>query len=111
MVAEQAARVDDVQVDGEGRMVIRFSDSFSRDNCERPANRQRLEAAVKEVCGQPVGLLLGVSAAPQTPRPTAAPAVSRRQQQIEVSNQPFVKQALELFGGDPQRMRYVPPDE
>ena len=44
--------------------------------------------------------------------PTSAPAPkSRRQQQADVAQQPFVRKAMELFDAEPGKLRYTPPSE
>jgi len=49
------------------------------------------------------------SARVDSAQPVAAPKQSRRQQQAEVAAEPFVRKAMELFDGDPSRLRFVPP--
>ena len=58
-----------------------------------------LEAFQSMKPGQPA------NEAPKTPR------VSRRQQQAEVAQQPFVKKAIDLFGVEPDKVRYSPPKQ
>ena len=112
MIADHVSHVVETTVDSTGRVVLGFSESFYRDTCERNPNRARLEAALAEVCGAKVPLALGVShRRADVSSPPPPPAASRRQQQQEVASQPFVKKAIELFDGDPQRIKYVPPAE
>ena len=111
MVADQAAAADGVSLDDQGRLVASFSEKFTRDYCEKPNNRNRLEESLQQVCGERVPLVLTtlerVDSAEDKPvrRPT------RRQQQQEIAEQPFVQKAMQLFDGDPARLRYVPPEE
>ncbi|TWU17607.1 DNA polymerase III subunit gamma/tau [Bythopirellula polymerisocia] len=109
MVADHASHVDEVAVDAEGRMVITFSESFYRDSCERPSNRSRLESALVEVCGRKVPLMLQAAKRDESASTAPAAPPSRRQQQMELVSQPFVKKAIELFDGDTQRIKYIPP--
>ena len=111
MVADHASHVDEVTVDTDGRMVITFSESFYRDSCERVANRARLESALLEVCGLRVALVLQAAQRDSATSASPAPALSRRQKQMELVSQPFVKKAIELFDGDTQRMKFIPPAE
>ncbi len=111
MVADHAAEANEVSVDEQGRLVVVFSENFHRDICEKPANRSRLQTAIKTVCGQDVPLVLRTQARAKSAKSTPAPRQSRRQQQAEVVEQPFVRKAMELFDGDPSRLRYVPPEE
>jgi len=111
MVTDLAAEADKITVDSSGRLQISFSESFHRDLCEKPANRSRLEEALHKVCGTHIPFTLNTHKRTDAPaKPTARPP-SRRQQQVEISTQPFVKRAMELFDGDPTRLRYVPPKE
>jgi hypothetical protein len=111
IIAENASHVDEVSLDATGRLQITFSNTFYRDACERPANRARLEAALAEACGQRVPLVFQARQRVDAPAAAAPPAPSRRQQQADVAAQPFVKKALELFDGDPHKIRYIPPTE
>ena len=78
---------------------------------ERSGNRGRLEAALENVCGAKVPLQLRTTARVDAAEKPAPPRASRRQQQLEITNQPFVQKAMELFDGDPARLRYVPPEK
>ncbi len=111
MMADHAAEADKITIDDNGQMTISFSGGFHRDLCERPENRARLDQALQEVCGQKVGFVLRTHQRTDGPAKPVGPAPSKRQQQVEISTQPFVKRAMELFDGDPGRIRYVPPSE
>ncbi len=110
MLADHAAEADDVAVDASGRLVVSFSENFHREFCERSGNRSRLETALQTVCGLPVSLMLHTQARVASAQPAVAPRQSRRQQQAEIAAQPFVQKAMKLFDGDPNRLRYVPPN-
>ena len=48
----------------------------------------------------------------EAPAPSAASAnrpATRRQQQAEAAQQPFVARAMELFDVEPDKLRYTPP--
>ncbi len=111
IVADHAASADEVSVDQTGRLVVSFTEGFHRDICERPSNRSRLEAALESVCGTKVSLQLRTSTRVDATEKPALPTASRRQQQLEIASQPFVQKAMELFDGDPTRLRYVPPED
>ena len=111
MMANHAAEAEKITIDDNGQMTISFSGDFHRDLCERPENRGRLEKALQEVCGRKVGFVLRTHQRTDGPAKPVAPAPSKRQQQVEISTQPFVKRAMELFDGDPGRLRYVPPTD
>lgn len=48
-------------------------------------------------------------AAPTATNPQSSRRTSRRQQIAEVAQQPFVAKAIELFGVEPDKLRYTPP--
>ncbi len=109
MIADHAAEAEQVSIDSTGRLVLSFSQSFHRDICERPSNRSRLEEALRCACGQAPPLVFNTHTRVDAAHPRATPRQRRRQQQAEVAAQPFVRKAMELFDGDPSRLRYVPP--
>jgi hypothetical protein len=111
MISDFAGEVSEVSVDELGRMVLVFGNDFARSQCEKPAKREHFEAALANVTGGHVGLVFQARKRVDAPTAVAAPAATRRQQQADVATQPFVKKALELFGGDPHRIRYVAPPE
>ncbi|MEO1496491.1 MAG: DNA polymerase III subunit gamma/tau [Planctomycetota bacterium] len=59
------------------------------------------------------GLVAQLAAQLQSKKPPAERPrpVSRRQQQAEIAQQPFVKRAMELFDVEPDKIRYTPPRE
>ena len=111
MVMDHAAEAEEISVDDGGRLLVSFSEGFHRDVCERPTNRARLEQALQDVCGAKVGFVLRTHQRTDDAEKPAARAPTRRQQQAEIATQPFVQRAMELFDGDPSRLRYVPPED
>lgn len=111
MVADHAEHADQVTVDAQGRLIVEFSEKFHRDACERATNRARIEAALEETCGVKVPLILRWNERTDAPAKPVARPKTRRQQQAELAAQPFVQKALQLFEGDPSRLRYVPPPD
>ncbi len=110
MIADHAAEAEKVSVDSAGRLVLSFSQSFHRDICEKPNNRSRLEAALRAACGQTAPIVFNTHTRTDAAQPRITSRQARRQQQAEVAAQPFVRKAMELFAGDPDRLRYVPPE-
>lgn len=111
MVTDHAAEADEISLDDRGRLSISFGESFHRDFCEKPVNRTRIDQALQSVCGSKVNFVLKTHQRSDTPKKAATPPPSRRQQQANIATEPFVRRALELFDGDPSRLRYVPPKE
>ena len=74
--------------------------------------RQSIEAALAEVLGGRVGLVLSTH---HDPAEAAAPAAPKqrphpKQQQADAAADPFVQKAAELFDGDTSRIRYIAPN-
>ena len=110
MLVDHAALADELALTDDRKLVVSFPSQAYVDFCERAANRTRLETALQQVCGEPVRLVLQVAVRAAAAEQRAAPRRSRRQQQAEAAAQPFVQKAMELFDGDPSRLRYVPPE-
>jgi len=113
LVGDNAALADQVSCDDDGTLVASFPERYSscREFCERPTNRTRLDKALEQVVDAPVMLKLQTHDDSQNEPHAVSPKPSRRQQQVDVVNEPFVQRALELFDGDPSRIRFVPPEE
>jgi len=112
VAADCAAAASKLSLDGHGRLVASFPESqkFSRDTCQRPANLSRIEAALAEVAGGRVGLVLTTHNDPAGSANLSTPQrPSPKQQQSDAAAEPFVQRAVELFDADPARMRYVAP--
>jgi DNA polymerase-3 subunit gamma/tau len=106
MVAENAAAANRISVDAAGRLVASFPKEFFRKECQR--NLTRIQAALASICGGQVALVLATHDEPEAASP--APRPTLKQQQLEVAAQPFVQRAMELFEGDPSRMRISSAD-
>ena len=113
VVAASAHEATQITADGQGRLVVSFPESkkFMRESCLRPQNLSRLDAALEQVCGGRVVLALVTHPDPAGAAVNAAaPApLNPKQQQASAAADPFVKRAVELFEGDPERLRYVAP--
>src|SRR5690606_2128424 len=114
ITADCAAAATRVYVDGQGRLVASFPEchKFSRDTCLRPMNLNRLEAALAEVAGGRVAVVLTTHHDPQEEAVVAQPSrISPKRQQADATAEPFVQRAIELFDADPSRLRFVAPPE
>ncbi|RIK87967.1 MAG: DNA polymerase III subunit gamma/tau [Planctomycetota bacterium] len=109
IAADCAAVATRLSVDAQGRLVASFPEGqkFARDACLRPANLSRLEAAVAEVAGGRVGVVLTTHHDPRESAAAAPRRPSPKQLQADVAAEPFVQRAMELFDGDASRLRYV----
>lgn len=114
MTADSASFANRISLDPQGRVIASFPghQQFHRDACERPANRNRLEAALAKAAGRPVKLILGTHDDPSAAAQLTESVVERkRREHSEAAAEPFVQRAMELFEGDPGRLRYVPPGQ
>ncbi|MBX3426574.1 MAG: DNA polymerase III subunit gamma/tau [Pirellulales bacterium] len=111
MLADHVAAAERIGVDPQGRLVASFPESkrFNRDFCAKPASATQIEGALAKLCGRRVVIAWETHPDPQGSAPP--PRLSLRQRQAEIVSDPFVQKAMELFGGDPNRMKYVPPRE
>ena len=109
LVADSAAAANKLSVDAHGRLVASFplSRKFSRDSCLRAPALSKIEAALADVCGAPVGLVLTTHDDPADAADAPAPRPTFKQQQAELTAQPFVQRAMELFDADSSRVRIV----
>jgi len=88
-----------VAISAPNRLVVSFKAGYTlqKESCERPERKSRLESALSEITGQTMRLDLELLSDDKETKP-AAPTVKSRTQQIqEAQQQPFVRQALELF--------------
>ncbi|TWT78511.1 DNA polymerase III subunit tau [Posidoniimonas polymericola] len=90
----------------ERRVCVRFDNPVSRDTCDQPAHKQQLEDALESLAGRRLHLEFEAKA-PAVTAPQQR--MTRRQRQAEIAQRPFVQAALELFDGQPDKLRYVPP--
>ncbi len=107
MVADHAAKCDDIAILAPNRLVIHFQAqySFSKSICERAEHAKKLENAVAQVVGSRVRLEFTVDAS-QAPQPGAsAPRPLSQQERLkEKSAHPLVQRAIELFDAHPIRV-------
>lgn len=105
-----ASAVSVSAADGD-RVLVHFDQTASRDQCQAPANKQRLEALFSDRVGRKMQVEFEAVAPKSAAEGGAAPRRSRRQMQTEAAQQPFVKTAMELFDVPPEKLRYTPPPE
>jgi DNA polymerase-3 subunit gamma/tau len=114
VTADYAACATKLSVDAQGRLVASFPESqkFSRDSCLRPVNLSRIEAALSEVCGGRIGLVLTTHHDPAEATSSGGLPSTKKslKQQPDMATEPFVQRAVELFEGDSNRLRYVAPN-
>ena len=99
VTADLAKCYDSVAISAPNRLAVRFKASYTlqKESCERPERKSRLEAILSEITGQVMKIDLELLAEDKQATATA-PVVKSRQQQIrDAQQQPFVRQAVELF--------------
>ena len=99
VTAELGTCYERVAISAPNRLVVSFKAGYTlqKESCERPERKSRLESALSEITGQTMRLDLELLSDDKENKP-AAPTVKSRTQQIqEAQQQPFVRQALELF--------------
>jgi len=114
MIADQARHFDSVEATAPNRLVVRFKPSYAlcKSACERPEQVSRFEKVLAEVTGRRIRVefaLAADSAAERQPSAQPARPVSPHQRLMEVSQNPLVVRAGELFGAQPIRVD-DPPD-
>jgi DNA polymerase-3 subunit gamma/tau len=99
VTADLAKCYDCVAISAPNRLAVRFKASYTlqKESCERPERKSRLEATLSEITGQTMRIDLELLPDDKdTANPV--PVVKSRQQQIQdAQQQPFVRQAQELF--------------
>jgi len=99
---------------GPKALAVLFGSNYflSKSYCERPEALGRLTAAVSEVCGDSVVVQIKAVTAPATPvqSTTSNPRnTSGRRSPSSVQNDPFVQQAVAMFGGSVAEVRETVP--
>jgi DNA polymerase III subunit gamma/tau len=81
---------------------------LSKSYCERPDAVARLSSAIAEVCGTPVAVQIRSAPAASSPASNASSSsrnTSIRRSNSSAQNDPFVQQALAVFGGSVAEVR------
>jgi DNA polymerase-3 subunit gamma/tau len=99
VTADLAKCYECVAISAPNRLAVRFKPSYTlqKESCERPERKSRLEATLSEITGQTMRIDLELLPDDKdTANPV--PVIKSRQQQIQdAQQQPFVRQAQELF--------------
>ena len=99
---------------GPKALAVLFGSNYflSKSYCERPEALGRLTAAVSEVCGESIVVQIKAVSAPATSvqSTTSNPRnTSGRRSPSSVQNDPFVQQAVAMFGGSVAEVRETVP--
>jgi DNA polymerase III gamma/tau subunit len=94
---------------GPKALAVLFGSNYflSKSYCERPDAVNRLAAAASEVCGEAVGIQIRASAPKATTSSTSPNPrnTSNRRSTSSTQNDPFVQQAIAVFGGSVAEVR------
>ncbi len=93
--------VSDAAISGPNQLALTFPRSyhFSKRYCEQPENLVRLESLAGKIAGQPVRIVLRVADAKASVTSVAESTPERSsRRQLESTDDPFVQQALSVFG-------------
>jgi DNA polymerase-3 subunit gamma/tau len=111
MAADLGKLASDIAISGPNTLAVTFPPlySYQKSACERPDRKARLEEAVSAAAGRSVRLEFRQSqdvptkvVAPVTP---AAPTLAQKaQRRREMERHPVVRQAMELFDADVERV-------
>ena len=98
MAADFASHFDSAANSAPNRLVVTFPAMYtsSKSFCQRPERHSEMEKLVSQVAGRKLKLEFAVrnDGPHKTPR---APAMSARQRERQIAQQPFVQRAAELF--------------
>ncbi len=100
MTADIASHYAKLEVGGEGKLVVTLNDSYNRDLCARADRKQKLESAVQAVTGRAIRIDFRAAEPGTIPTAAPAPGLTRRQQILQLNDQPFVKRAMETFDAE-----------
>jgi len=95
---------------GPNALAVLFGSNYflSKSYCERPDAVNRLAAAASEVCGAAVAIQIRASAPAKTTPSSTSPNTrntSSRRSTSSAQNDPFVQQAIAVFGGSVAEVR------
>ena len=99
VTADLAKCYERIAISAPNRLVVSFKAGYTlqKESCERPERKSRLEATLSQITGQVMRIDLKLLPDDKETE-TAVPEIKSHQQQIQdAQQQPFVRQALELF--------------
>ncbi|MEC7444937.1 MAG: hypothetical protein VX500_01380, partial [Planctomycetota bacterium] len=85
-------------------LVVTLRSSYNKEMCEQPERRKRLEMAVAEVAEQTLQVVFRATQA-VAETPTRPATSNRRQLMREITQHPWVNEAIAMFEGEVVDMR------
>ncbi|HEV3448157.1 MAG TPA: DNA polymerase III subunit gamma/tau [Gemmataceae bacterium] len=106
MLASDLGKAGLPAISGPNTLVLRFPNGYNaaREYCQKPANTERVETALRKLTGQAWNLRVealtgnGAEAAPQAAEPTEEAQSRYRRQRAEALKEPLIKAAVEVLG-------------
>ena len=96
MTANMAQRFEKVELD-KGKMVVTLLDAYNTNLCSKPERKAKIESAIKELTGKSIRIDFVTTTNRPVETVASKPKLTRIQQTRELQQQPFVKEAIELF--------------
>ena len=101
MTADMASDYEKLELLDSNKLVVTLNDSYNKDMCSRPERKSKLETVLTQIAGRELRVDFEVSKTAKKKAAVASePKVSRRQQMRELQEQPWVKQAMEVFDAE-----------
>ncbi len=99
MTADMAENFGKIETKAPDHIEVALNDAYSRNLCSRPDRKAKIENALSNVAGRKIRIDFTVSenAANSQPR---APRLSRTQQIRQLLDVGFVKETIDIFGGE-----------
>lgn len=99
MTADMAENFGKIETKAPDHIEVALNDAYSRNLCSRPDRKAKIENALSNVAGRKIRIDFTVSenAANSQPR---APRLSRTQQIRQLQDVGFVKETIDIFGGE-----------
>lgn len=107
-------KADSLAISGPNRLELSFPQSYvsSKQFCERPDNLARIAASAARVAGEVIEITLAPAldggSPPPSQRTKSKDQPASRVKKLDVSSDPFVQQALDIFGGTLIDVREIP---
>ncbi|MEC7428297.1 MAG: DNA polymerase III subunit gamma/tau [Planctomycetota bacterium] len=102
--SEFARDYSSVAISGPNTLVVTLRSSYNKEMCEQPERRKRLEMAVAEVAEQTLQVVFRATQA-VAETPTRPATSNRRQLMREITQHPWVNEAIAMFEGEVVDMR------
>ncbi len=99
MTSDMAANFGKIELKAPDHLLVALNDAYGRNMCSKSDRKAKIEEALSNLAGRKIRIDFTVSedAANAQPR---APRLTRAQQLRQLQDVAFVKETIEIFGGD-----------